>query len=192
MVNCTHVEIGDIILIREWNADLVLTNRPNDYHPDHRYTSILVQDAAYMVTVPFICPDVKPMQKNPVFMYWGDRFEKPYPFDPIIAVSIDDVIEKKYRALDCLVSQFHEYGANGSGNPDDFFVSDDWNERLEFLRNRFERRYVVDDQIRQILADYYGPERAKEIKLVEAFELCEYGSQPNKEQLKRLFPFFDE
>ena len=40
-------------LIREWNADVVITNRPNDYHPDHRYTSILVQDSAYMVTVPF-------------------------------------------------------------------------------------------------------------------------------------------
>ena len=42
-------------LIRQWNADIVITNRPNDYHPDHRYTSILVQDSAYMVTVPFFC-----------------------------------------------------------------------------------------------------------------------------------------
>ena len=33
-------------LIREWNADVVITCRPNDYHPDHRYTSILVQDSA--------------------------------------------------------------------------------------------------------------------------------------------------
>src|SRR5690606_25633123 len=24
--------------IRQWNADLVLAPRPNDYHPDHRYT----------------------------------------------------------------------------------------------------------------------------------------------------------
>ena len=24
--------------IREWNADIVLAPRPNDYHPDHRYT----------------------------------------------------------------------------------------------------------------------------------------------------------
>ena len=30
--------------------------RPNDYHPDHRYTGVLVQDAAYMVTVPHFCP----------------------------------------------------------------------------------------------------------------------------------------
>src|SRR5262245_46684672 len=37
-------------LIREWKADVVLSHRPNDYHPDHRYTGVLVQDAAYMVT----------------------------------------------------------------------------------------------------------------------------------------------
>ena len=53
-------------LIREWNADVVITNRPNDYHPDHRYTSILVQDSAYMVGVPFFTPDVPPLKRNPV------------------------------------------------------------------------------------------------------------------------------
>jgi len=45
-------------LIREWKADIVMGPRPNDYHPDHRYTGILMQDAAYMVTVKFFCPDV--------------------------------------------------------------------------------------------------------------------------------------
>ena len=39
-------------LIREWKADIVIAHRPNDYHPDHRYTGILVQDAAFMVIVP--------------------------------------------------------------------------------------------------------------------------------------------
>ena len=29
--------------IRNWNADLVIAPRPNDYHPDHRYTGILIQ-----------------------------------------------------------------------------------------------------------------------------------------------------
>ena len=33
-------------LIREWQADIVMSHRPNDYHPDHRYTGVLVQDAA--------------------------------------------------------------------------------------------------------------------------------------------------
>src|SRR3954464_13832700 len=57
-------------LIREWKADVVMSHRPNDYHPDHRYTGVLVQDAAYMVTVPFFCPDVPPMKNNPNFFYY--------------------------------------------------------------------------------------------------------------------------
>src|SRR6266480_7271537 len=103
-----------IRLIREWQADIVISHRPNDYHPDHRYTGVLVQDAAYMVTVPFICPDVPVLERNPVFLYSSDSFQKPNPFQPDIAVSIDAVLEKKLDALDALESQFYEGGANGS------------------------------------------------------------------------------
>jgi len=88
-----------IRLIREWKADVVLSPRPNDYHPDHRNTALLVADAAYMVTVPFICPDVAPLKRNPVFMYYQDRFQKPYPFHADIVVAIDSVMDKKLDAL---------------------------------------------------------------------------------------------
>src|SRR6266496_3327606 len=101
-------------LIREWKADLVMGPRPNDYHPDHRYTGVLVQDAAYMVTVPFFCPDVPYLKNNPVFLYYPDPFQKPNPFQPDIAIAIDSVMEKKLDALDALESQFYEGGANGS------------------------------------------------------------------------------
>ena len=80
-------------LIREWKADIVMAHRPNDYHPDHRYTGVLVQDAAFMVTVPFFCPDTKPLERNPVFVYYSDRFQKPNPFTADVAVSIDDVFK---------------------------------------------------------------------------------------------------
>src|SRR6266478_5892253 len=100
-------------LIREWNADIVITNRPNDYHPDHRYTSILVQDSAYMVTVPFFCPDVPFLKKNPIFLYTSDRFQRPTPFRADVAVSIDEVIEPMLDALLVMESQIHEGGANG-------------------------------------------------------------------------------
>ena len=66
--------------IREWKADVVIAQRPNDYHPDHRYTGILVQDAAFMVIVPSFCPDVPALRKNPVFLYTEDDFKKPQPF----------------------------------------------------------------------------------------------------------------
>ena len=41
-----HVREQIIRQIRQWKADLVLAPRPNDYHPDHRYTGVLLQDAA--------------------------------------------------------------------------------------------------------------------------------------------------
>ena len=113
--------------IREWKADLVLAPRPNDYHPDHRYTGVLVQDAAFMVTVPNVVPEVPALKKNPVFLYFEDDFQKPAPFRPDIAVSIDDVVDKKVDALDAHVSQFYEWlalarrharpGAEGPGCP---------------------------------------------------------------------------
>src|SRR5258708_11123891 len=95
--------------IRRWNADIVLAPRPNDYHPDHRYTGVLVQDAAYMVVVPDGTPDTPPLRKNPVFLYYEDNFQRPNPFRPDIAVSLDDVIDKKVDALDSFVSQFYEW-----------------------------------------------------------------------------------
>src|ERR1043165_3504097 len=76
-------------LIRQWNADIVMGPRPNDYHPDHRYTGVRAQDAAYMVTVPFFCPDVPYLKNNPVFFYYPDAFQKPNPFQPDVAVYID-------------------------------------------------------------------------------------------------------
>ena len=179
-------------LIREWNADVVISHRPNDYHPDHRYTAVLVQDAAYMVTVPFFCPDVPYLKKNPVFMYSPDRFQKPNPFQPDVAVSIDSVIEKKLDAMDALESQFYEGGANGSSAlvPSD---PQKQKERKQQVRAGFERRARdIATQHRSKLADFYGKEAADKVKYAEAFELCEYGRQPNKLELKKLFPFFGE
>src|SRR6185295_2515017 len=99
-------------LIREWKADIVMGHRPNDYHPDHRYTGVLVQDAAYMVTVPFFCPDVPAMKNNPNFFYYPDNFRKPNPFDPDVVVGVDSVMPKKLEALGVMESQFYEGGAN--------------------------------------------------------------------------------
>src|SRR6202171_2946196 len=102
-----------IRLIRGFRPDLVLTHRPNDYHPDHRYTSVLVQDAAYMITVPFFNPDVPALKKNPVFLYASDRFQRPNPFRADVAVDIDDVIEPTLDALLVMEAQIHGGGANG-------------------------------------------------------------------------------
>ncbi len=179
-------------LIREWNADLVIGHRPNDYHPDHRYTGVLVQDAAYMVTVPFFCPDVPHLKRNPVFMYFPDSFQKPNPFVPDVVVSIDSVIDRKLDALDKLVSQFHEGGANGGPH---LIPSDDDGPRRrslevrEYFRNR--QKGLRTRFPEQIIA-WHGAEAAQTIQYIEAFEVCEYGRRPDKAELKRLFPFFGE
>jgi LmbE family N-acetylglucosaminyl deacetylase len=181
-------------LIREWDADIVISHRPWDYHPDHRYVGVLVQDAAYMVTVPFFCPDTPPLKSNPVFLYSSDRFQKPLPFEADIVVAIDDVFEQKLKAVTKLVSQVFEGGANGSAErmrsvppasqPD---------ERLEWVRERWSRRQGAEaNRFREELIEWYGPDRGQKIKYAEAFEICEYGRRPNREELKKLFPFFDD
>jgi LmbE family N-acetylglucosaminyl deacetylase len=179
-------------LIREWKADVVMSHRPNDYHPDHRYTGVLVQDAAFMVTVPFFCPDVPYLRHNPVFLFYPDGFQKPNPFKPDIVVGIDSVVEKKLDALDLLVSQFYEGGAGGSA---DLIPSEPAKQeaRKRQVRDGFAARDKgVADHYLKTLADWYGQDRAAGIKHAEAFEICEYGRHPNKEELAKLFPFFDK
>ena len=170
--------------IRQWNADLVLAPRPNDYHPDHRYTGVLVQDAAYMVVVPNIASDTPALRKNPVFMYFQDRFQRPNPFTPDVAISIDDVIEKKLDMLDAHVSQFYEWLPWVAGNLDT--VPKGAVERKQWLRQRAGQPTPA---VRAALVKWYGAAKGKEIRQAEAFEICEYGTRPDEALLRQLFPF---
>ena len=178
-------------LIRDWKADIVISHRPNDYHPDHRYTGVLVQDAAYMVTVPNFCPEVPHLTKNPIFLYSSDRFDKPNPFAADIIVNIDSVMEKKLDGLLGMVSQFYEGGANGDEslmNKDPEFVKKRWAE----VRARFVDRQVnIANKYRKNLEEWYGRDRAAKVIHAEAFEICEYGRRPDKAEIKKLFPFFE-
>jgi LmbE family N-acetylglucosaminyl deacetylase len=173
-----------IRLIRQWKADIVLSPRPNDYHPDHRYTGVLVQDAAYMVMVPNVAPDTPPVRRNPVFLYFEDRFQNPQPFRPSIAVDISDVWEKKVDALDAHVSQMYEWLPWIDGKLDQ--VPHDPAARKAWLSK--ERSADPTPAVRQVLVKVYGPERAARVVHAEAFEVCEYGRQPDEAALRRLFP----
>lgn len=178
-------------LIREWKADIVLSHRPNDYHPDHRYTGVLVQDAAYMVTVPNFCPDSPVLSNNPAFFYYPDRFQKPNPFKPDVVVDIGAVMEKKLDALGVMVSQFAEGGANGY---EGLLPADDAGQkrRHQEVRDSMSRRnQSLADRFRAQLVEMYGAGKGQGVKFAEAFELCEYGRQPGRAELKRLFPFYD-
>jgi LmbE family N-acetylglucosaminyl deacetylase len=174
-----------IRLIRQWKADLVLGPRPHDYHPDHRYTGILLQDAAFMVTVPNIAPDTPALRQNPVFMYFEDSFQKPNPFTPDVAVSIDDTFSKKIDAIDAHVSQMYEWLPWLNGRLDS--VPKDAAARREMTaKQRFGR---ISEGMRATLAKYYGAEAAAKVEHAEAFEICEYGRRPDAAEIKRLFPF---
>ncbi|MGH9721521.1 MAG: PIG-L deacetylase family protein [Bryobacteraceae bacterium] len=170
--------------IRQWNADIVLAPRPNDYHPDHRYAGVLVQDAAYMVVVPNVTPDTPPLRKNPVFLYVQDRFLKPQPFRPDIAVAVDDTWSKKIDALDAHVSQFYEWLPWVDGILDQ--VPKDPAERKKWLAKTRSSRISAD--VRKTLEKWYGAAKAGKVQHVEAFEICEYGKQPNEEEIRKLFP----
>ena len=170
--------------IRKWNADIVLAPRPNDYHPDHRYTGVLVQDAAYMVVVPDVTPEVPPLRKNPVFLYYEDNFQRPNPFRPDVAVAIDQVMDKKIAALDAFVSQFYEWLPWVDGKLAD--VPKDLVERKAWLAKARDRE--IGPAVRASLVKWYGPEKGNATKYYEAFEICEYGAQPNEARIRQLFP----
>jgi len=176
--------------IREFRADIVISPRPNDYHPDHRNTGQLVMDAAYMVTVPNIVPLTPHLEHNPVFLYMEDRFTEPSPFAPDLAVAIDDVLEKKIDMYHCHESQMYEWLPYNQGILDS--VPRDPSRRREWLaRTRGFRSSGTGDTYRALLLQLYGAERGGRVRQAEAFQLSEYGSQPSLEELKRLFPFFD-
>jgi LmbE family N-acetylglucosaminyl deacetylase len=176
-------------LIREWNADVVITNRPNDYHPDHRYTSILVQDSAYMVAVPFFTSGVPPLKRNPVFLYAPDPFQRPNPFRADVAVGIDDVMEPTLDALLLMESQIQEGGADGNAG---LYPADEAGRqrRRDVVRRDLARRYASQaDNYRDTLVKFYGPERGRAVHYAQAFEICEYGRRPTLDELKQMFPF---
>jgi LmbE family N-acetylglucosaminyl deacetylase len=173
--------------IRQWKADIVIAPRPNDYHPDHRYTGVLVQDASYMVIVPNLVTDTPPLTRNPVFLYYSDRFTRPQPFRPDIIVSIDDVFDKKVSMLDAHVSQFYEWLPWTVGQLQQ--VPTDPVERKKWLAGRPEVARNLPPEWRQAAQKRYGGQ-GSHIQHVESFEITEYGYQPTEEEILKLFPFF--
>ncbi len=170
--------------IREWNADVVIAPRPNDYHPDHRYTGVLVQDAAYMVAVPNVAPDTAPLKKNPVFLYSQDFFQRPNAFRPDIAVDITSVYNQKIHALSAHESQVYEWLPWIGGYLNE--VPKNPADRKKWLAGR--SVVPITPEVRKSLEQWYGKEKASGVKNAEAFEICEYGTQPKEEDIRKLFP----
>jgi LmbE family N-acetylglucosaminyl deacetylase len=176
-------------LIRDWQADIVLSHRPWDYHPDHRAVGKLAEDAAVVVAAPYFAPYTPPTKGNPIFLFYSDPFKHPYPFDPILAVGIDDVAQKKWDCISALPSQFGDadswqarYGRN--------VPADEAGRKAYLLDIVKQRNADVANQYRDLLVKLYGDQKGKAIKYAEAFELNQYGSAATADELKKLFPTF--
>ncbi len=191
--------------IREFNPDIIFTHRTNDYHADHRNTSLLVQDASYLLIVPSYLKEVQPLNKKPVIMFFCDDFKNP-PFTPNIAVDITDVIDKKYDSYFCHKSQLFEWLPYASNEL--HLVPNDENERvawykspliprdkvltvkkLEKYKNRSDYRDAYYASLYRKLFNKTYKNKGKKVIFGEVFETSEYGAPITEQNIKTLFPF---
>jgi N-acetylglucosamine malate deacetylase 1 len=176
--------------IRNFSADIIITHRLNDYHPDHRYTSQLVQDAAGSAHLPNVCPLTPELSQKPAIVYAYDNFQKPLPFSPDIVVDIDSAMETKLEMWHCHTSQMYEWlpyeGGRGILNK----VPRTEKARKKWLAEwRTEKHKLIADKFRNKLCELYGNKKGQKIKYAEAFEFSEYGTRLNKENWSAFFPF---
>lgn len=177
-------------LIREWKADIVLSHRPCDYHPDHRALGTLMQDAAYLVTIPHYGPDLPAPARNPLFLHYEDEFTRPAPFQADVIVPIDEVWEKKLAALEAMESQGYEGGCEGGP---ELWPGDE--------AGRARRREQVRANYTKFFQDRAERHRARlapNVRFAESFEICEYSDSwadfsktarnATAGDLRRLFP----
>ncbi len=183
-----HARQRLIRFVRGFRPDLVLTHRPNDYHPDHRYAAILVQDAAYMLTVPAICPDAPHLPRTPVIMYLSDDFKKPAPFQADVAIDVGGEMDLMVDMLHCHASQFYEWLPYNGGYLDQVPLSEP--ARLGWLKERLQKRIrPLADRHREAVLRTYGEDGGEGAEYIEAFELSEYGAPLDAPTRARLFPF---
>lgn len=179
--------------IRSVDPDLVLGPRPNDYHPDHRYCAQLLQDAAYVLIVPNVCPDTPPLEENPVIGYVADHFRKPAPFEPDVVLDVTDVEERKIDALHCHESQMYEWLPHTFDElesvPEDDDARREWlaGDGLSHLSANTEMN--VADRFRGELKARYGDENGADVTHAEAVEISEYGAPLTDERRDELFFF---
>ena len=137
-----------------------------------------------MVAVPNVAPDTPPLKKNPVFLYFQDFFQRPNPFRPDIAIDISTVFNQKIHALDAHESQVYEWLPWIGGFLDQ--VPKDISQREKWLTTN--RAVKITPEVRTSLEKWYGKDYAPQVQHAEAFEICEYGTQPSEADIKKMFP----
>lgn len=172
--------------IRAFKPDLVLTHRPNDYHPDHRAVGQAVQDASYLVTVPLVEPNAPIMPKDPVVAYMVDLFTKPTPLDPQVVLDVSGELETILDMMACHKSQFFEWLPFNARILHEVPAAEP--ERRNWLRNWYLDKVAPRrERFLPQLAKAVGAQQAGKATVVEAYEISEYAGQMDERQRKRLF-----
>jgi LmbE family N-acetylglucosaminyl deacetylase len=174
--------------LRTFRPDLVLTHRPNDYHPDHRAVGQAVQDASYLVTVPPICPDVPSLRRDPIVGYLPDLFTRPAPLRADVVIDVTDRMETIVRMMASHRSQFFEWLPYNEGRADE--VPEGETEKLAWLRGWYEKKIApFAERHRKALVAEFGPDRGEAIEYCEVFEISEYAAPLDEAARRRLFWF---
>lgn len=172
---------------RRFQPDLILTHRPNDYHPDHRAVGQAVQDASYMMTVPHVCEDVPAMRRDPVVAYMCDLFTRPNRLRPDILLDVGAEFETAVRMAACHESQFFQWLPYHAGQLDDVPSEEptrtnwlhDW--LLKWMAPRVEH-------FREALGELKNC--ANPLETIEVYEVSEYASKLDANAKAKLFPGF--
>src|SRR5690554_1545557 len=179
-----------IKLIREWKADIVITHPSYDYHPDHRNTSLLVQDAAFLVSVPKILPEIPALEVNPLFLYTRGRYTNPQKPSPDIVVDITPVVREKAYIIDAHASQIYEWlpWINRSKE----VIPETREGRLEHVLNVYVlKRGEIKAEDLPVVEKWYGSS-AQAVNTIEAFEICEFGRKVTDQDILELLQLFPE
>ena len=178
-----------IRLIRSFRPDLILTHRSNDYHPDHRFAGLLVQDASYLLTVPAICPEVPHLAACPVILHFSDAFTRPCRFEPHVVVDIDAMFDRLVGMLHRHESQFYEWLPYNAGYPGAGPAGRRRPPRVAGRADARAARAPGRPLSRPGRADLRRRSMAERVRLIEAFEVSEYGAPLDPDARARLFPF---
>ncbi len=172
--------------IRTFRPDLVLTHRPNDYHPDHRAVGQAVQDASFLVTVPRVVPEVPALRRDPVVASMIDLFTRPCPFRPDVLLDVSAELPTILAMLASHRSQFFEWLPYNAGVEDQVPTSEP-DQQLWLRASFLQRAAARKDRFRAALAERFGTTAVEQLLVCEAYEISEYASTASVPERRRLF-----
>ena len=133
-------------------------------------------------------PDLPHLPSCPVILSFSDAFTKPCPFEPHVVVDIEDEFDRVVAMLHCHQSQFYEWLPYNAGFLEQVPRGD--SARAQWLADTLRARILpLADRYRDVVIRTYGQERGQRVRLIEAFEVSEYGAPLDAKTRARLFPF---